>query len=355
MFNTFGVTAYQWTAGALSNGGEKIQLNDNAGNVVDSLTYDDYLPWDTLCDGYGPSLTLCNPNLDNSIAENWSASTTVAAINASGDTIYATPGAGCGIDILAGFEGNPTIVAMGGSVMFTDLSLGDITEWTWTFEGGDPASYSGQTPPEIFYNEEGVFDVTLLVSDGTNSDELTMFDYIEVVNLPAPTGLEAEVGSYDDVTLSWLAPGPTDFSDDPLGYNVYRDGDIINTALVEETQYYDEEPSIGTHDYYVTAVYTEGESAPSNTVTVVITNINEVEVGSVNIYPNPADDMFNINVSDGLDVNVSVIDLTGKTVYYNNIKESTKINVSGYNSGVYFVRILDNVSGTVSAHKLIIK
>lgn len=214
MFNSFGVTAYQWTDGALSNGGEKIQLNDGGGNIVDSLTYSDYLPWDTLCDGYGPSLTLCNPNTDNSQAENWTHSVNLAAINASGDSVFATPGFGCDVNILAGFEGEPTTVSLGGSVVFTDLSLGDITDWTWTFEGGEPATYSGQNPPEIIYNEVGTYDVTLLVSDGTNMDELVYIDYIEVVDLPPATNLTAVVGPYDDVQLAWNAPAAGGFVDD---------------------------------------------------------------------------------------------------------------------------------------------
>lgn len=574
MFNTFGVTAYQWTSGALSNGGEKIQLNDGGGNIVDSLTYSDDLPWDTLCDGYGPSLTLCNPDVDNSVAENWTHSLNLAAINAEGDSIFATPGSGCDVDILAGFEGEPTSVSLGGSVVFTDLSLGDITEWTWTFEGGEPATYSGQNPPEIFYNTEGTFDVTLLVSNGADTDELTYVDYIEVIDLPAPTNLVAVVGPEDDVQLSWNAPGPGGFADDfesyedfviefnpwvcldvdgsttygmtditwtnayepqafiifnptttepvvedvvahsgnklaacfastaapnndwmispmvnvesgfnasfyaksytdqyglerfkvgvsttgmnpedftiisegdyleapvedwtefifsledyvgqdvyvgiqcvsndafiflvddftigasksaftfntntavvgsadrnisytavantipvaqqieavrtddPLGYNVYRDGSMINAALVEATQYNDAEPTIGSHDYYVTAVYDGGESGPSNVVSVIVTDINENETGNIRIYPNPANGLFNIELSENLDVEVSIIDLTGKVVYNNNLIESAQVNVSGFNSGIYFVRILDNTTGIISAHKLIIK
>jgi len=55
--NTFGVDAMQWTGGGLSNSGEDIELRDSFDNVVDSLTYDDVLPWDPLADGNGPSLT----------------------------------------------------------------------------------------------------------------------------------------------------------------------------------------------------------------------------------------------------------------------------------------------------------
>ena len=99
--NIFGVTAFEWTGGALSNGGEDIELRDNQGNVVDYVDYSDKLPWDTLADGYGPSLALCNPGNDNSDPANWTASVKFAAVNTDGDSIFATPGAHCmtvGID-----------------------------------------------------------------------------------------------------------------------------------------------------------------------------------------------------------------------------------------------------------------
>ncbi|MCD4680063.1 MAG: lamin tail domain-containing protein [Bacteroidales bacterium] len=101
----FGVTAFEWTSGALSNGGEDIELRDNLGNVVDYVDYDDKLPWDTLADGYGPSLALCNPGNDNNDPANWTASVKFAAVNSDGDSIFATPGTHCmtvGIDPIAG-------------------------------------------------------------------------------------------------------------------------------------------------------------------------------------------------------------------------------------------------------------
>ncbi|MFC2084114.1 CotH kinase family protein [Bacteroidota bacterium] len=58
----------------LSNGGEKIRLFNSEGDIVDSLTYDDEAPWSTEPDGSGNTLSLLNPNLDNSLPENWKAS-----------------------------------------------------------------------------------------------------------------------------------------------------------------------------------------------------------------------------------------------------------------------------------------
>jgi hypothetical protein len=95
MFGTFGIEALQWTGGALSNGGELIELIDNFGNLVDAVEYDDAMPWNPLADGAGPSLVLCNPDDDNSIATNWLVSAEYAAVNAAGDSIFATPGGPC--------------------------------------------------------------------------------------------------------------------------------------------------------------------------------------------------------------------------------------------------------------------
>ncbi len=60
----------------LSGGGEKIRLYDDAMNVIDSLTYDDKLPWPEEADGEGKSLELYNPDRDNALPENWHASAT---------------------------------------------------------------------------------------------------------------------------------------------------------------------------------------------------------------------------------------------------------------------------------------
>ena len=42
--------------------------------IIDSLTYDDKLPWPEEADGAGSSLELIDADSDNSIAENWKAS-----------------------------------------------------------------------------------------------------------------------------------------------------------------------------------------------------------------------------------------------------------------------------------------
>jgi len=70
----------------LSGGGELIRLYNSEGILVDFVEYDDEDPWPTEPDGNGPTLELDDPNLDNTLAENWHASNdhgTPGALNSS--------------------------------------------------------------------------------------------------------------------------------------------------------------------------------------------------------------------------------------------------------------------------------
>ena len=102
--NFFGFEAPQWTSGSLSNGGEKIALSDNLGNIRAEVTYSNGGLWPFEAYGHGPSLTFCDASMDNNDPANWSASTEFVGVNAAGKAIYGTPGAGCGeAEVLAMF------------------------------------------------------------------------------------------------------------------------------------------------------------------------------------------------------------------------------------------------------------
>ncbi len=65
----------------LSNASELIRLYNSESSIVDSLTYDDSVPWPVEPDGTGYTLALQDPNSDNSLPENWTYSSN-----------YGTPG-----------------------------------------------------------------------------------------------------------------------------------------------------------------------------------------------------------------------------------------------------------------------
>jgi len=180
MQHAFGVTALQWTDGSLNNTGEPIVINDNYGYLVDSVFYGVTPPWDTLANGFGSSLELCNPNSDNTDPLNWRHAIEFQTVNASGDTIWASPLAGCSYAPVAVFSANKTIIVEHEFVTFTDASTINTADWEWTFEGGTPATYSGKTPPPIQYNTMGLYDVSLRVSNNAGHNTMVKSNYINV-------------------------------------------------------------------------------------------------------------------------------------------------------------------------------
>jgi len=58
----------------LNGAGEFIKLVNDEGQIIDSLTFDDNLPWPVEADGSGATLELIDPASDNSKGENWKAS-----------------------------------------------------------------------------------------------------------------------------------------------------------------------------------------------------------------------------------------------------------------------------------------
>lgn len=62
------------TGFGLSGGGDQIKIYSDLGELVDSVLYDDELPWPVEADGKGFTLELINPSLNNSISYSWVAS-----------------------------------------------------------------------------------------------------------------------------------------------------------------------------------------------------------------------------------------------------------------------------------------
>jgi len=58
----------------LSSNGEKVRLINDNGTLIDSVNFTSSLPWAADANGTGATLALINPNLDNSLAQSWKAS-----------------------------------------------------------------------------------------------------------------------------------------------------------------------------------------------------------------------------------------------------------------------------------------
>ena len=116
----FGFPAMSWEAGSLGNNGDELKLLNRDGIPIDEVSYDDDIPWPTLGDGYGHSISLCRPDLDNSIPENWQETPVSSGVFIGGIEVFANPGKAnyCGYDI-----GEINQINADGTLVFDNLGV----------------------------------------------------------------------------------------------------------------------------------------------------------------------------------------------------------------------------------------
>lgn len=74
----------------------------------------------------------------------------------------------------ASFNLSNITICEGDSITFTDNSTGNVTGWTWTFNGGSPSSANTQGAHTVEFSTAGNYNIVLQVSDGTNTDDTTI-------------------------------------------------------------------------------------------------------------------------------------------------------------------------------------
>ncbi len=87
---------------------------------------------------------------------------------------------------IAEFTTPVTLILPGTEIEFTDLSVGVPSVYTWTFQGGTPATSNQKDPGSIKYANAGIYDVTLSVSNEYGESTVVLEDYITVTANPKP-------------------------------------------------------------------------------------------------------------------------------------------------------------------------
>lgn len=152
--------------------GNSVQFaNTTSGNYVSaSWTFDGGSP---------ATSTATNPTVTYSTHGTYDATLTIVNTNGCSPstteqiTVYEA------IPPVADFSASETQITAGNSVTFTDLSTNMPTSWSWTFEGGTPATSNLQNPT-VTYSEPGEYTVTLVASNAFGSDTETKTAYISV-------------------------------------------------------------------------------------------------------------------------------------------------------------------------------
>lgn len=86
--------------------------------------------------------------------------------------------------LAADFTPKGAVLCTGEANSFSDFSTGTPSSWNWIFNGGTPANSTLQNPGLITYNAPGQYDVTLQVTNGTDTSTKTVTRYIIVADFP---------------------------------------------------------------------------------------------------------------------------------------------------------------------------
>jgi hypothetical protein len=146
-------------------------------------------------------------------------------------------------------------------------------------------------------------------------------------------------GTPNDGSHSWLIPANVLPGTD---YKI-RISSCINPTISD----------VSDLDFTIIAADNSTPGTSENSALKNATGADELISPVLKLYPNPATDRLNI-VSDRSMGNVRLMDSTGKTVYSSSPdSRHTTLNLGGFNSGVYFVRI--ETEGVVTTHKIVVK
>jgi len=163
---------------------------------------------------------------------------------------------------VAAFTVNDAAICTGESVNFTSQSSGNVSTYEWTFEGGTPQS-SNNPDPVVTYNTPGIYDVTLIVSNGYWSDTLVKPDYIKVTDPQIPV-------------VQWMGYELT--SSVANGNQWYKDGSLINGATGQVLQ-------LTENGIYWARTFLNGcLSDTSNNVNVVLEGVNSWQLSQCRLF-----------------------------------------------------------------------
>lgn len=163
------------------------------------------------------------------------------------------------------------------------------------------------------------------------------------------------------LNYNWCIKGYMDVNEGQLksvkslnGYKVFRNGTLLGT--VTETEYIDLNAPYENNLYCVRAVYDVCESPDVCVEVSLHVGLPDNDLQGIKIYPNPASDLVNIEVSQAFS-HLDVYNYLGLIVYSSDLsgKKPIKLNTTGYPAGTYLVRFVNSEGNTFTKRIVIDK
>ena len=255
--------------------------------------------------------------------------------------------------LIANFEADITTSCISTNITFTNTSIGIPTTYDWNFgEGAIPATANTKGPHVVQYSTGGYKTVTLTISDETKTETVTMDNYISVAEA-TPIGIDLIYGEIN------VNPGSTHtYSVTAQPNCTYNWSDDITSWTISSADEHASEVNYNFAGFGTTGnitVEAVNGCGTGSSLSLTINPPNNVleNNNQISIYPNPAKNY--VNIENAQNSSINIYNAIGVLVYTVNSKnETTKIDVSSFDAGIYFLEI-SNQNETVKQTITIVK
>lgn len=238
---------------------------------------------------------------------------------------------------VASFTADTTAACPGQCFTFTNTSTGGpFTSFAWTFNGAVPPTSDQENPTFVCYLNEGVYPVSLTVTNANGSDTSTVNSFI-TIGAPAPTA------QFTYLQVNNYLANFTNASTGATSYLWTFPGNVTSTNPNPSFNF----PSEGNYTVTLIAYGPCTNDTIVRSVNIIKTAIEENPVfNGFNIYPNPGNNQLTISLAEAAkNIIVEIFDPMGKLVsQYINLSGNTfSFDTAPMAGGTYLVRV--NVNG----------
>ena len=176
------------------------------------------------------------------------------------------------------FQADNTNIVEGQTVNFTDLSTEYPSSWSWTFDGGTPATSTDQNP-QVTYFTAGTYTVSLYVENPNGNDTETKTAYITVSENTTPPVADFSA-SQTDIQVG-ESVNFTDLSQNyPTSWSWEFEGGTPNTSTEQNPQniVYN---TAGTYQVRLVATNAAGNDVEVKTAYITV-NLDYCDAGATN-------------------------------------------------------------------------